>query len=162
MEWIYFSIGLVLILLGFIGSFLPILPGPPLAYLGILIQQLQDKPPFSVFWVVVWGIVVVFITVLDYWLPVYGTKKFGGSKWGSRGSIIGLIIGALFLGPFGVIIGPFLGAYIGELYIGNNNSFALKSALGSLFGFLAGTLVKIITVFGLLVYLFIGLFKNLF
>ncbi len=159
MDWVYFSIGIALIIVGFLGSILPVLPGPPIAYVGILLQQLREEPPFSTFWLVAWGAIVLIITILDYWFPVYGTKVFGGSKYGAWGSMIGLIIGMLFLGPFGVIIGPFLGAYIGEIIKGYPQGKALKAAFGSFLGFLAGTFVKIITIIGLLVYLIISVFS---
>ena len=80
--------------------------------------------------------------LLDYIIPALGTKKFGGTKSGVYGASIGLIVGLLFLGPFGVLAGPFFGAYVGELLHDNNQKKALKSALGSLIGFLGGVFIK--------------------
>lgn len=157
MEWIYISIGLVLIVLGFIGCFLPVLPGPPLAFIGLLLQLFRPDQSFSTFVFVTIGILVVVVSVLDYWFPIYGTKIFGGTKGGSYGSTVGLIIG-LFFGPIGIIVGPFLGAYIGELLNKQPNNKALKSAFGSFLGFLAGTLTKVASVVIIFVYFIYKLF----
>lgn len=89
------------------------------------------------------GVAVAIIVGMDYLIPIWGTKKFGGSKAGVWGSIIGLAVG-LFFGPLGFVLGPFLGAFLGE-YIIDPNDFkrALKSATGSLIGFLIGTGLKL-------------------
>jgi uncharacterized protein len=154
MEWIYILIGLLLIILGLIGCFLPVLPGPPIAFAGLLLQLLRSDQEFSTFALVTLGILVVIVAILDYWFPIYGTKIFGGTKGGSYGSTVGLIIG-LFFGPLGVIIGPFIGAYVGELINKQPADKAFKSAIGSFLGFLAGTLTKVVTVlfiFGYYIY----------
>jgi uncharacterized protein YqgC (DUF456 family) len=92
---------------------------------------------------VTWAIITVVITVLDYVIPLYGTKKFGGSKYGVWGCTIGLLVG-IFAGPWGIIIGPFIGAFVGEVMANANSSQALRAALGSFIGFLFGTLLKLI------------------
>jgi len=139
--WIVF--GGILIVIGIIGCFLPILPGPPLAFIGLWIQQLKTQAPFSSKFLWIWASIVMFVTVMDYWLPVYSTKKWGGSKYGIWGCTIGLLIG-LWMGPFGLILGPFLGAFIGEVYANQNSTHAFKAAMGSFFGFLFSTLLKLI------------------
>ncbi len=156
MDWIWYSLFVFLWVVGLIGCFVPILPGPPIAFVGILLLQLCEKPLFSTWALIVWAVFIVFITFLDYWFPIYGTKVFGGSKWGANGALIGMIVG-MFVGPIGIFVGAFIGAYIGELLNGNNNSKSLNAALGSFLGFLAGTLAKAITVGLLLIYFFIGL-----
>ena len=92
------------------------------------------------------------ITVLDYIVPALGTKKFGGTKKGMWGSTLGLLAGMFIIsfGPLGlggILVGPFIGAYIGELIAHNPHPW--KAAFGSFIGFLAGTLLKI--VFGIVV-----------
>lgn len=144
MDTLLIIIGIVLLIAGLAGSVLPVLPGPPLSFLALVILHLTSRHPFSTERLVFWGIAAVAITILDYWVPVYGTRKFGGTKRGATGSAIGLIIGILFLGPFGVIIGPFAGAYIGEMTGGSDSHVALRSAIGSFLGFLAGTVMKLI------------------
>lgn len=158
MEWVYIILGLILIVVGFIGCFAPVIPGPPLAYLGILLQLLRPDADLSSFWLITLGVLVLIVAVLDYWFPIYGTKVFGGTKGGSWGSTIGLIIGIMFLGPFGIILGPFVGAYIGELLNKQDSKTAFKSAVGSLLGFLAGTLAKLVVVIALFIYFIYELF----
>ena len=86
--------------------------------------------------------VAVVVTILDYIVPVWGTKKFGGTKYGTRGATVGLIIG-LFLGPPGIILGPFIGAVVGELIFKDDMKYALKAGFGSLLGFLTGIGLKL-------------------
>ena len=146
MDVLWLVLGVILMLVGLAGCILPFLPGPPLCYLALLIQQLQSSPPYSTDFLLWWAGITLVITGLDYVIPVYGTKRFGGTKYGMWGCVIGLIAG-LWLGPFGLILGPFAGAFIGEL-IGNAESdHALRAALGSFIGFLLGTLLKLIACF---------------
>ncbi len=133
-------------IVGLAGCVLPFLPGPPLCYMALLIQQLQTDPPYTSRFLIIWAVITGVITVLDYVIPLYGTKKFGGTRYGMWGCVVGLIAG-FWLGPFGLIIGPFAGAFIGEL-IGNARSeHAFRAALGSFLGFLFGTLLKLIVCF---------------
>ncbi len=90
--------------------------------------------------------IVVVVSILDYIVPIWGTRKFGGSKYGTRGATVGLIIG-LFLGPFGIIIGPFIGAVVGELIFKDDMKYAIKAGFGSLLGFLTGIGLKLATSF---------------
>lgn len=130
-------------LVGILGCFLPLLPGPPLCYIALLIQQLRSDPPFTSKFLWIWAGITVVVTVLDYVIPLYGTKRFGGSKYGIWGCTIGLVAG-FWLGPLGIIIGPFVGAFIGEIIANNNSNQALKAAWGSFAGFLFGTLLKLV------------------
>ena len=129
---------------GIFGCVLPLLPGPPLNYIGLLLLHFTTGYQFSTRFLVIWGIVTVVVYALDYVIPVWGTKKFGGSKRGVWGSMIGLIAGMFFFPPFGIIIGPFAGAVIGELTAGKDSKAALKSGFGSFVGFLTGTILKLI------------------
>ncbi len=137
-------IALLIGLIGVIGSILPIIPGPPLSYLGLLILQLQETPPFSTRFLIIWLIVVIAITALDYIVPQMGTKKWGGSRYGVWGSTIGLILGLFFFPPFGFIIGPMVGAFVGEMIYQKDKDKAFRAAVGSFIGFLAGTALKLI------------------
>ena len=146
MDVLWLVLGLILMLVGLAGCVLPFLPGPPLCYLALLIQQLQAEPPYSSDFLLTWAGITLVITGLDYVIPIYGTKKFGGTKFGMWGCVVGLIAG-LWLGPLGLILGPFVGAFAGEL-IGNAKSdHALRAAVGSFVGFLLGTLLKLIVCF---------------
>lgn len=143
----------VLLIIGLLGCILPIIPGTPLSYLGILLLHFTSKVDFSFKFLITWAIIVIIIQLLDYYIPIWGTKKFGGSKWGAWGSAIGVVVG-LFFGPWGIIICPFLGAVIGELLSGRVSSEAFKAGFGSFVGFLVGTIAKLI-VSGFLIYYYI-------
>jgi uncharacterized protein YqgC (DUF456 family) len=144
MDILWLVLGILFMLGGLAGSLLPILPGPPLCYAALLILQLRSSPPFTLNFLLIWALITVVITAFDYVIPAYSTKKCGGSKYGVWGCAIGLIVG-LWLGPVGIILGPFLGAFIGEVISNNSSDQALKAAFGSFVGFLAGTLLKLVT-----------------
>jgi len=129
-------------ILGIAGCLLPMLPGPPLSYLGLIAIHFSSKIDFSSKFLIYWGIIVILVSILDYVIPIWGTKYFGGSKYGVWGSMAGLLAG-LFIPPVGIIIGPFLGAVVGEMLAGNKQN-ALKAGFGSFIGFLAGTIVKLL------------------
>ena len=143
----------ILLLVGFAGCILPVIPGVPLSYIGILILHFTDKVQFSTEFLIAWGIITIVIQVLDYYIPIWGTKRFGGSRWGTIGSAIG-VVGGLFFGPFGIILGPFVGAVVGELLSGRASKDAVKAGLGSFVGFLVGTVAKLI-ISGFLIYYYI-------
>ena len=144
MDVILITIGATCILVGIIGSFIPVIPGPPLSWLGLLLLYNTEEVPFDPWFIVVTGAIALLATLLDYYLPVVGTKKYGGSKRGVWGAIIGLFVAVFFpiLGPFGILIWPFLGAFLGELSQQKSQKNALRAAWGSFLGFLAGTLIK--------------------
>jgi uncharacterized protein YqgC (DUF456 family) len=144
MDIILIIISLLLMLLGIIGSFLPILPGPLTSWVGLLLLHLTDGVPMNKTFLVITFIVALAIWVLDYIIPAMGTKRFGGSKAGMIGTTIGLIVGLLSPIPGGIIIGPFFGALIGELINKNDFNKAVKAAFGSFLGFIASTFIKFI------------------
>lgn len=138
-------IGTILLLLGGLaGSLLPVLPGPPLSFFGLLLLNLTERAHFSTKFLIIMSVAMIVITVVDYLIPIYGTKKLGGSKAGIRGSTAGLILGIFFFPPFGMLFGPLIGAFVGELIVGKRNEEAFRSAIGSFIGFLTGTIIKII------------------
>ena len=158
MDIFLLILGFLLTLLGIIGSFLPVLPGPVTGWAGLLLLHLTTIVPKDWTFLGITLAVSIFVWGIDYIIPAWGTKKFGGSKAGVRGSVLGLIIGILFLGPLGLIIGPFLGAFVGELINDHKNMRkALKAAVGSFIGFLLSTGLKLgVSIF------FVGLFLDLF
>jgi len=151
MEWFWIILGIILIITGVAGSLLPMLPGPPIAFAGMFLQQLRPEKPFSTQFLLIWAGIVVVILVLDYLIPIWGTKKFGGSKYGVWGCTLGFLL-AFWMGPWGVIIGPFIGAFAGEMIAKQDSKNALKAAFGSFVGFLFGSLFKIIACFMMLYY----------
>ena len=131
------------LLVGIIGCIVPGLPGVPIAYAGLWIAQATEKVDFSWQFLLIWGLVTIAVSVLDYIVPAWGTKKFGGTKFGVWGSTIGVFVG-LFFGAVGVIVGPLAGAILGELIGGKQVAEALKAGWGSFVGLLFGTILKLI------------------
>lgn len=129
---------------GIIGCFLPVLPGPPLAYGALLLLHLTSLYDFTPRFLVIFAVLTVIVTLLDYIIPVIGAKQFNASKYGIWGSVIGLVFGIFILPPFGMIFGPVAGALAGELIAGKKSEDALKAAFGAFVGFLAGTGLKLI------------------
>lgn len=145
MDILWIVLGLVVLLIGIVFSVLPILPGQIISWGSLLLLQLTSLKPFSTNFLVMWLVLALGVTALDYIVPIWGTKKFGGTKKGVWGSTIGLLVGIIFA-PFGmvsIIIGPFVGAVIGEMIGGQQFQKALKSGFGSFIGFLTGTLMKL-------------------
>jgi len=140
----------LLFLLGIAGCILPVLPGPPLAYAGLLLLHFTDKAVFSTTQLVTWLIIVVLLQVVDFITPLLGSKYSGGTDLGNRGCIAGTIIGLFFL-PWGIILGPFIGAVVGEILGGRDLLHAIKAGVGSLLGFLFGTLLKVVVCFYFLI-----------
>ena len=142
MELLLYILSALCMLVGLAGCILPMLPGPPLAWLGMLLLHFTDRVDFTVTELVVSALVVIATVVLDYITPMIGTKKFGGGKYGNWGCMIGTVVGLFFM-PLGLILGPFIGAVIGELIAGKPMRSALKAGFGSFVGFLFGTLIKL-------------------
>jgi uncharacterized protein len=144
MDILFIVVGAILIIAGILGSVLPFLPGPPLSYAGLLLLHFTERYQFSTRFLIIWAIVTAVTYLIDYVIPIWGTKRFGGSRQGIWGSIIGLVAGIFFFPPFGIIIGPFAGAVIGELIAGKNSSAAFRAGMGSFIGFLIGTFIQLI------------------
>ena len=140
--------GMALVLIGFIGSIVPVIPGPPISWAGFLLLKWTEyinrgaEGYENTLWILLFFVILV--TVLYNVVPILGTKKYGGSKRGVWGATIGVVVG-LFFGPLGIIIGPFLGAYIGEISTGKKDRDALRAAWGSFVGFLLGVGLKLMT-----------------
>jgi uncharacterized protein YqgC (DUF456 family) len=141
-DYILLILGIILMILGIIGCLVPVLPGPPFSFLGLILLHLSRFGHFTNPALIIFGAIAVVVTVLDYVVPVWGTKRFGGSKYGTRGATVGLIIG-LFLGPLGLILGPLIGAFVGEMIFRDDLGYALKAGFGSLLGFLTGIGLKL-------------------
>ena len=143
MDYFLIITGILFILTGIAGCVLPVLPGPPISYAGLLLLHFTEKYEFTGKFLLIWAVITVVVTLIDYWIPVWGAKKFGASRPGVWGSIIGLVAGLIFFPPFGIIIGPFAGAVIGELLAGKQSGAALKAGFGSFAGFISGVLLKL-------------------
>lgn len=142
MDIALFIVAGLLILTGIAGCFLPVIPGPPIGYIGLLLVEFTSTGPFSAQLLIAYALLVVLVSVLDYFVPIWGAKYSGGSKYGTWGSTIGLVVG-LFLGPLGIIAGPFVGAVIGEMVSGKDIKSSLKAGWGTFLGFMAGIILKL-------------------
>lgn len=157
MDEILLIIGLICCLIGIVGSVLPMLPGPPISWIGLLLLYLTKTVPNN-YWILgITLLVTIIIFVLDYVIPSKGAKHFGGTKYGVWGTNIGLIVG-LFFPPFGFIIGIFLGAFLGELlYNSKDKKGAFRAATGAFIGFIASTFMKVMVCLSfLLIYVYVA------
>lgn len=146
MENFWLVLSIILVLLGFVGSIVPMLPGIPLMFGGFLLWGLASGwRNFSVNTVIVLGCVTIAVFLLDYYAGAAGAKKYGASKAGIWGSIIGGILGVLIFNIVGLILGPLVGAVLGELFAGKTRKEAWRAGWGAFVGLLAGGLIKIIT-----------------
>ena len=144
METIIVILAILAGILGIAGSILPGLPGTPVSWAGLLLLYLWGPEDMPLKTLVVWGVVMVAVSVIDYVVPMYFTKLTGGSRHAERGALVGLLAG-IILTPVGMILGSFLGAFLMELYYNDKGaSQALKAAVGSFLGFITGTGLKTI------------------
>lgn len=152
MTWvtvILIIVAVALAVVGLIGAIVPGIAGPPFSYLAVLVLSFVEGVSHSVTFLVVMGVLAAVIFLVDYMAPVWGTKYFGGTQAGVKGSTWGLIIGLLVtlafpIGFVAILVGPFVGAYIAEKNASTPDANAWKSAFGSFLGFLTGTFIKIV------------------
>ncbi len=150
-------LGFLLMFLGILGSFLPVLPGPPISWVGLLLLHTTSAIPMNWTFLGITLAVALIVFALDYIIPAMGTKKFGGTRAGVIGTTLGLFVALVFpiFGPFGIIIWPFIGALVGELLNRADKKTATKAAFGSFLGFLTGTFIKFMVAI-----VFLGLFLS--
>ncbi len=159
MEVVFAIICAVLILAGLVGVIMPYLPGITLAWLGLFIYAIgTDWERLSVTTIVVFAVLTVLALLMDYIAPLLGAKKYKASKWGMIGASIGLFLGIIIFQIWGIIVGPLLGALIGELLSGKSAGEAFKISLGTLVGFLFGSLMKIVLILVMAGFFIVSLF----
>ena len=148
-------------IIGIIGSVVPILPGATISFVGVICAYMTEGSTISQTTLWVWGIITLIICIIDYILPGYFSKVFGGSKAGITGATIGVFVG-LFMGPIGIILGPFLGAVAGERFNQNRSlGEAIKVGFGSLISFIVGTGLKLIVTGMMMYYIWKDLFLQI-
>ena len=153
MDYILLALGVFLALAGFFGCFVPVIPGPPLSFLSLLMLQFTRWGDFSTTFMVVMAVLAVAAVILDYLVPAWGTKKFGGTKRGTWGATIGVFVG-MFFGLPGIVFCPLIGAFIGEYTSNNDTDRSLYAALGSFVGIMTGLVLKLI-LSGTMIYYFV-------
>lgn len=137
-------LGFIISLLGIIGCLVPVLPGPPLSFAALIILSIaKDWQAFSTEFLIIMAAITIFVTVLDYIVPVAGARKYGASKLGVWGSVIGMIIGLVFFPPLGIFVGAFVGAVLGEFITGKKGSEALRAGWGVFVGSMVGIGLKL-------------------
>jgi uncharacterized protein YqgC (DUF456 family) len=155
LYYIGLVIGSLLILLGLVGSVLPVLPGPTLSFIGLFLVALvrHFSPPLTPTLIIFMLIITMVVTVMDYFIPLIGAKKYGTSKWGIYGSIVGMIIG-VFFSPLGMLLGALIGAVLVEWIVTRKEEQALKAGWGIFIGSIFGSILKLV-VSGVMTYYFI-------
>ena len=144
METVIVILAILAGVIGITGSILPGLPGTPISWVGLLLLYLWGPEEMPLKALIIWGVIMVVVSIVDYLVPMYFTKATGGSRYAERGAMAGLILGIIFT-PVGMILGSFLGAFLSELYWGKKSAGeALKAAVGSFLGFITGTGLKTI------------------
>jgi len=153
-------IAFILIIVGLIGVALPILPGVPLAWLGVLIFAWSTGfQKISIFTVLIFLLLTVIAQLLDFFVPLIGGKKYKASRWGIFGAISGMIIGFFTFNPLWLIILTIFGAFLGEILSGKEISGASRSALGFFLGFITSALIRIVIILIMLGFTIAALFK---
>jgi len=154
-EGITIAIGSILMILGLAGSVLPILPGPPLSFIGLFLLALAKhfSTPLTPVLVIILAIVTILAIAMDYIIPLLGAKRYGASKWGVWGSVLGMVIG-IFWSPFGMLLGAFIGAVVVECIVGKKKGEALRAGWGVVMGTLFATILRL-GVSGMMTYYFV-------
>jgi len=161
MDTVLIIIAGILMLAGIAGCIIPAMPGPPLSFLGLIVMEFTSARPYSASLLVIYALLTIGVVIADYILPILGAKRFGSSKYGIWGAIIGLILGPFLFPIIGVLIGPFVGAALGEI-IGNKKNFedSLRAGLGSFLGFFSGMVLKIIISLLMFYHYVVGVIDN--
>ena len=144
MTIVLIILGLLLALVGLIGCILPIIPGPSISFLALIIlSYAKNWEPFSSTFLIIMAGLAILVTILDYVVPVGGAKKYGASKSGVWAAMAGMLIGVFVFPPWGMIMGAFGGALIGELLARKEGREALRAGFGVFVGIMVGTGLKL-------------------
>lgn len=153
-------LSVILLILGILGTFLPVLPGLVLSLAGLLIYKYGTDSDLSVLYIWAFVILTLASAVLNYVIPAKTNRKYGGTRWGSIGSIIGTIVGIFIPIPLGFLIGMFAGVFIGELlHDSKDMNKALKSTKGAFIGFIYGTGFSLVVGIAMLLVVILDIFN---
>lgn len=155
-------ISIILLIVGILGTFLPVLPGLLLSLGGLLIYKFGTDSGLSMIYIWIFVFLTILSVILNYVIPARTNRKYGGTRWGSIGSVVGTVVGMFFIPiPFGFLIGMFLGVFVGELlHDANDKKKAWNSTKGALIGFLYGTGFNFIVGLAMFLVVLIDIFKN--
>ncbi len=155
-------VSILLLLVGILGTFLPVLPGLLLSLCGLLIYKFGTDSSLSMVYIWIFVFLTLLSIILNYVIPARTNRKYGGTRWGSAGSVIGTILGMFFIPvPFGFLIGMFLGVFVGELlHDAKDKKKAWNSTKGALIGFLYGTGFNFMVGLAMFLVVIIDIFKS--
>ena len=146
-------VGIILNILGIIGIVVPALPGIILNYLTLVLLYInRGEGEIGLGALITFGLLTLLVTLLDYILPLVGAKKFGASRTGIIFAAIGMITGIIFFPPSGIFFGLLIGAFVGELIAGKNQSQAFKAGFVTFLGILTSMVVKLMLAVVMTVY----------
>lgn len=152
------AVALIFFAIGIIGTILPMLPGSVMVFAGMVIYGFMTGfESLGIYFFILEFIVLLITFLIDFVATAASTRKYGGSKKASIGAVIGTLIGLVFLGPLGIIIGPFFGASAAELLSGTDINQAVRAGFGSLVGVLGGTIIKLGAEALMIVYFFMNI-----
>lgn len=160
MDIVLLVLGGICLVVGLAGAILP-LPGPGLSFAGLLLLQFSNFADFSRLALITFGVATVVIAVLDYYIPIWGMKRFGGTRYGTVGAVVGGLAGLFFIPGIGLFLGTFVGALLGELLGGLPAKKAFKSALGSFVGFLTGIFMQVALCAAMIIYAIYGIYDQM-
>jgi len=151
-------IGLVFMVLGVVGSVVPVMPGPILSFVGLALLYAGKPDSISVFSLAIFGLVMALLIVADYVAPILGAKFSGASRKGLFGAVVGCFVGIVFFPPIGMFLGAFVGAIIGEMADGKESAQAVKAGIGTLIGSLFMIILQTVFAIFSTVYFLVKLF----
>lgn len=155
-------ISIIIIIIGIIGTFLPVLPGLILSFGGLLLYKFGTDSELSIIYIWIFGFLTLVSAILNYVIPAKTNRKYGGTRYGSIGSVVGTLLGLFFIPlPFGFLIGMFLGVFVGELlHDFNDRKKAFNSMKGAFIGFIYGTGFSFIVGLAMFLVVLFDIFKN--
>ncbi|HAA37275.1 MAG TPA: DUF456 domain-containing protein [Firmicutes bacterium] len=159
MPYLPLLLASLMFIVGFLGTFLPVLPGAILIYGGMLLYGYLTKfTALTIHFFIIEGLALLLVFAVDFLAAAVGTKRYGGSRAASFGAAVGTLAGIFFFPPLGIIVGPFVGAALAELIKGKEIDQALRVGFGTIIGLLGGTILKIVIETAMIIYFFITIF----
>ena len=137
----------ILLILGIAGAILPMVPGPILTAVALLLALTSDQINGALYWFFIVSGIMIFL--IDFFMPAYLTKKSGASKRASNGALIGMIL-SLFTGP-GLFLGAFIGAFIGEFSMTSDATKSASASIYAVLGVFSGMAIKLFYTLAMLI-----------